>query len=61
MNTCSRNYKALRKTLKADSIIFGASVIFLLLLPANITWFNYLYAAVGFGFTLWYLVNMVRE
>jgi O-antigen/teichoic acid export membrane protein len=32
-----------------------------LLIPGDITWFSYLYAAVGFGFGLAYLVNLVRE
>ncbi len=31
-----------------------------LLIPGEITWFSYLYAAVGFGFGLAYLVNLVR-
>jgi hypothetical protein len=122
------NYSALRKVLKAGSIVFGASAIFLLVLPSfflellglvqsdemvwamrmigitllalagnmwnnsgqdsdvrvgnvakvmcvsatalgvltllipgEITWFSYLYAAVGFGFGLAYLVNLVRK
>ena len=121
------NYSALRNVLKAGSIVFGASALFLLLLPdlfldllglsqsnemawamrmigitllalagnmwnnagqnsdvrvgnvakvmcvsatalgvltllipGEITWFSYLYAAVGFGFGLAYLVNLVR-
>ena len=32
-----------------------------LLIPGEITWFSYLYAAVGFGFGLAYLVNLVRK
>ena len=32
-----------------------------LLIPAEITWFSYLYAAVGFGFAIAYLVNLVRK
>jgi hypothetical protein len=32
-----------------------------LLIPGEITWFSYLYAAVGFGFALAYLVNLVRN
>jgi len=32
-----------------------------LLIPGEITWFSYLYAAVGFGFGLAYLVNLVRN
>ena len=122
------NYSALRNVLKAGSIVFGASALFLLVLPGlfldllglsqsdemawamrmigitllalagnmwnnagqssdervgnvakvmcisatalgvltllnpgEITWFSYLYAAVGFGFALAYLVNLVRN
>jgi len=32
-----------------------------LLIPGEMTWFSYLYAAVGFGFGLAYLVNLVRK
>ncbi len=32
-----------------------------LMIPGEITWFSYLYAAVGFGFGLAYLVNLVRK
>ena len=35
--------------------------VFTLLIPGEITWFSYLYAAVGFGFGLAYLVNLVRR
>jgi hypothetical protein len=122
------NYRALRTTLKAGSIVFGASALFLLILPnifldllgltssqemvwsmrmiaitlvalagnmwnnslqssdarvgrvaavmcvsatalgvltlltpAQLTWFTYLYAAIGFGFALSYLANIIRK
>ena len=122
------NYSALRTTLKAGSIVFGASAVFLLLLPAffldllglshnsemiwsmrmigitlialagnmwnnsaqssdirvanvakvmcvsatalgvftllnptELTWFSYIYAAIGFGFGLSYLINLMRK
>ena len=122
------NYSSLRTTLKAGSIVFGASALFLLILPAAFlgllglevndamvwsmrmigitlitlagnmwnnsrsssdsgvgqvawvmcvsasalgaltllipgqrTWFAYLYAAIGFGFGLSYLINIVRK
>jgi len=122
------NYKSLRTTLKAGLIVFGASALFLLILPAaflgllglevndamvwsmrmigitlitlagnmwnnsrsssdsgvgqvawvmcvsasalgvltlliptQLTWFAYLYAAIGFGFGLSYLINIVRK
>jgi hypothetical protein len=32
-----------------------------LLIPGEITWFGYLCSAVGFGFAIAYLVNLVRK
>ena len=32
-----------------------------LLIPAQLTWFAYLYAVIGFGFGLSYLINIVRK
>jgi hypothetical protein len=67
------NYPALRTTLKCGSIVFGASALFLLALPSlflellalettdELTWFTYLYAAVGFGFGVAYVVGMVSK
>lgn len=31
-----------------------------LLIPVELTWFGYLYAAIGFGFALAYLFNLVK-
>jgi hypothetical protein len=31
-----------------------------LLVPVTLTWFGYLYAAIGFGFSLSYLVNLIK-
>jgi hypothetical protein len=30
-----------------------------LIIPTTLSWFAYLYAAVGFGFALSYLVNLI--
>ena len=127
-NLLAMNYSSMRTTLKAGSVVFGASALFLLVLPnifldllgleggdvlvwsmrmiaitlvalagnmwnnaqnssdhgvgmvakvmcvsatglgvltlmipGEITWFTYLYAAVGFGFGLTYLINIVRK
>jgi hypothetical protein len=32
-----------------------------LLIPGEITWFSYIYAAIGFGFGLSYLINILRK
>ena len=127
-NLSLMNYSSIRTTLKAGSVVFGASALFLLILPKSfldllgleggdvlvwsmrmiaitlvalagnmwnnaqnssdhgvgmvakvmcvsatglgvltlmipgeITWFTYLYAAVGFGFGLTYLINILRK
>ena len=127
-NLLAMNYSSMRTTLKAGSLVFGASALFLLVLPnifldllgleggdvlvwsmrmiaitlvalagnmwnnaqnssdhgvgivakvmcvsatglgvltlmipGEITWFTYLYAAVGFGFGLTYLINILRK
>ena len=127
-NLLAMNYSSMRTTLKAGSVVFGASALFLLILPKSfldllgleggdvlvwsmrmiaitlvalagnmwnnaqnssdhgvgmvakvmcvsatglgvltlmipgeITWFTYLYAAVGFGFGLTYLISIVRK
>ena len=127
-NLSRMNYSSMRTTLKAGSVVFGASALFLLILPKSfldllgleggdvlvwsmrmiaitlvalagnmwnnaqnssdhgvgmvakvmcvsatglgvltlmipveITWFTYLYAAVGFGFGLTYLINILRK
>lgn len=31
-----------------------------LLIPVELTWFAYLYAAIGFGFSLSYLINLIK-
>jgi hypothetical protein len=35
--------------------------ILTLMIPGETTWFTYLYAAIGFGFGLTYLINIVRK
>lgn len=31
-----------------------------LLIPVSLSWFGYLYAAIGFGFSLSYLLNLIK-
>jgi hypothetical protein len=35
--------------------------ILTLLIPAELTWFTYFYAAIGFGFAISYLINLIRN
>lgn len=39
---------------------FGLGVLTLLIPVATLTWFDYAYAAVGFGFSLAYIVGLLR-
>jgi hypothetical protein len=32
-----------------------------LLIPAELTWFTYLYAAIGFAFAISYFMNLIRN
>jgi len=32
-----------------------------LMIPVQLTWFSYVYAAIGFGFGLSYLINILRK
>ena len=32
-----------------------------LMIPVELTWFAYVYAAIGFGFSLSYLINLLRK
>lgn len=50
-------------------VVFVARVMFVsaallglltLLIPTQLTWFGYLYAAIGFGFAISYLLNLVK-
>ena len=35
--------------------------VFTLMIPVELTWFAYVYAAIGFGFSLSYLINLIRK
>ncbi len=47
----------------AKVMCFSAAAlgVLTLMIPAELMWFTYLYAAIGFGFALSYLINMVRK
>ena len=46
------------KVMCASALALG---VLTLLIPGSITWFSYLYAAIGFGFGLTYLINILRK
>ena len=45
----------------AKIMCFSAALlgVLTLMVPTSLTWFTYLYAAVGFGFSLSYLINLM--
>jgi hypothetical protein len=58
-------YPALRTFFNCGFIIIETSIFFLLalptlIIPSELTWFTFLYAAVGFGFGVAYVVWRVR-
>jgi hypothetical protein len=53
-----------------DRVVNVARVMFIsaltlgiltLMVPAELTWFTYIYAAIGFGFAISYLMNLTRK
>lgn len=46
---------------KVMCISASALGVLTLMIPADLNWFTYLYAAVGFGFGLSYLINLLRK
>jgi len=53
--------KALRLVGRLMCASSGALGVLTLLTPAELTWFTYAYAAVGFGFSISYGYNLVRK
>ena len=47
----------------AKVMCFSAAAlgVLTLMIPAELTWFAYLYAAIGFGFAASYAINMLRK
>ena len=44
------------------SVIYDTAIgVLTLMIPAELTWFTYAYAAVGFGFGISYAVILVRK
>jgi len=50
-----------RVVIVARVMCFSAALlgVLTLMVPVSLTWFAYLYAAVGFGFSLSYLINLI--
>ena len=46
----------------ARVMCLGATLlgVLTLMVPVSLTWFTYLYAAIGFGFALAYLLNLIK-
>lgn len=55
---------------RVDRVVNVARVMFIsaltlgiltLMVPVELTWFTYIYAAIGFGFAISYLMNLIRK
>ncbi len=46
---------------KVMCVSASALGVLTLMIPVQITWFSYLYAAIGFGFGFSYLINILRK
>lgn len=57
----SADKKALRFVGRVMCASAGALGVLTLLIPAELTWFTYAYAAIGFGFSISYGYNLVRK
>jgi len=53
--------KSLRFVGRVMCVSSASLGILTLMIPAEMTWFTYLYAAVGFGFSISYGFNLVRK
>ena len=60
-NSKNSSEHAVGNVAKVMCVIATVLVVLTRLIPGEITWFSYIYAAVGFGFGLSYLINIVRK
>lgn len=58
VNSSDMGVENVAKVMCASATALG---VLTLLVPADLTWFSYAYAAVGFGFGISYLVNILRK
>jgi len=49
------------KVAKVMCVSATALGVLTLMIPVQLTWFSYVYAAIGFGFGLSYLINILRK
>jgi len=60
-NSQQRNDQRVASVAKIMCISAAGLGVLTLLIPAPLAWFTYLYAAIGFGFSLAYLVAIIKR
>ena len=60
-NSQQRNDQRVASVAKIMCVSAAGLGVLTLLIPAPLAWFTYLYAAIGFGFSLAYLIALIRK
>jgi hypothetical protein len=60
-NSQQRNDQRVASVAKIMCFSAAGLGVLTLLIPAPLAWFTYLYAAIGFGFSLAYLIALIRK
>ena len=60
-NAQQRNDQRVASVAKIMCISAAGLGVLTLMIPAPLAWFTYLYAAIGFGFSIAYLVALIRK
>jgi hypothetical protein len=60
-NSQQRNDQRVASVAKIMCVSAAGLGVLTLLIPAPLAWFTYLYAAIGFGFSLAYLIALLRK
>lgn len=60
-NSQQRNDQRVASVAKIMCLSAAGLGVLTLMIPAPLAWFTYLYAAIGFGFSLAYLIALIRK
>jgi hypothetical protein len=60
-NSQQRNDQRVASVAKIMCVSAAGLGVLTLMIPAPLAWFTYLYAAIGFGFSLAYLIALLRK
>lgn len=60
-NAATNSEHGVKRTAQVMAFSAAALGVLTLMIPTTLTWFSYLYAAIGFGFALSYIINLSRK